>query len=429
MGRPRLTVSCAPGGKTMQLHRTALLSACAGASISGIALAQPASTDLGTLASGTQNITNIAIAPGAVVWYRFTLSNPVPITGPAFLDVDSEGSALAPSNDTELGLFDSAGNLIATDDDSGSGLLSLLSFGSPLARPAAGGLAYAGQNGALPAGQYYLSISGFNSVFASGWSVTSTSTNTGTGQLNITLGNRTPPAGAYAESADAGQLPATAQPPTGGTVGSPLPMILGVHTSGDVDMYRINICSPANFSASTVNGAGFDTQLFLFNTSGFGIAFNDDAPGSGTVQSALSNQFVASLPAGEYLLAISQFDNDPTSGGLAIWSDTPYATERAPDGPGAAGAVDAWTGGGTMSLAYAVSFTGVCYAGGGGGGCYGNCDNSTTPPVLNVADFTCFLQRYAAGDSYANCDNSTTPPVLNVADFTCFLQRYAAGCP
>ena len=61
--------------------------------------------------------------------------------------------------------------------------------------------------------------------------------------------------------------------------------------------------------------------------------------------------------------------------------------------------------------------------------CYANCDQSTTPPVLNVADFTCFLQRYAAAEPYANCDNSTTPPVLNVADFTCFLQSYAAGCP
>jgi hypothetical protein len=49
--------------------------------------------------------------------------------------------------------------------------------------------------------------------------------------------------------------------------------------------------------------------------------------------------------------------------------------------------------------------------------------------VLNVADFTCFLQKYAAADPYANCDNSTTPPVLNVADFTCFLQKFAAGCP
>ncbi len=33
------------------------------------------------------------------------------------------------------------------------------------------------------------------------------------------------------------------------------------------------------------------------------------------------------------------------------------------------------------------------------------------------------------GGCYANCDNSTTAPVLNVADFTCFLQAFAAGCP
>jgi hypothetical protein len=61
--------------------------------------------------------------------------------------------------------------------------------------------------------------------------------------------------------------------------------------------------------------------------------------------------------------------------------------------------------------------------------CYANCDGSTTPPVLNVNDFTCFLNLYAAGDSRANCDGSTTAPVLNVNDFTCFLNRYAAGCP
>jgi trimeric autotransporter adhesin len=60
--------------------------------------------------------------------------------------------------------------------------------------------------------------------------------------------------------------------------------------------------------------------------------------------------------------------------------------------------------------------------------CYANCDLSTAPPVLNVGDFTCFLQRFAEGDAYANCDQSTTPPVLNVGDFTCFLQRFAAGC-
>jgi hypothetical protein len=61
--------------------------------------------------------------------------------------------------------------------------------------------------------------------------------------------------------------------------------------------------------------------------------------------------------------------------------------------------------------------------------CYANCDNSATAPMLNVADFTCFLQQFAAGQLYANCDDSTIAPVLNVADFTCFLQRFAAGCP
>jgi hypothetical protein len=30
---------------------------------------------------------------------------------------------------------------------------------------------------------------------------------------------------------------------------------------------------------------------------------------------------------------------------------------------------------------------------------------------------------------YPNCDNSTVAPVLNVLDFSCFLNRFAAGCP
>jgi len=61
--------------------------------------------------------------------------------------------------------------------------------------------------------------------------------------------------------------------------------------------------------------------------------------------------------------------------------------------------------------------------------CYANCDGSTVQPVLNVSDFTCFLNMYAAADPYANCDNSTTPPILNVNDFICFTNAYAAGCP
>jgi hypothetical protein len=79
-----------------------------------------------------------------------------------------------------------------------------------------------------------------------------------------------------------------------------------------------------------------------------------------------------------------------------------------------------FTGSGTFSAAAFIAE--------GGPACYANCDGSTTPPILNVADFTCFLTKFAALDPYANCDGSTIPPVHNVADFTCFLTKFAAGC-
>jgi hypothetical protein len=59
------------------------------------------------------------------------------------------------------------------------------------------------------------------------------------------------------------------------------------------------------------------------------------------------------------------------------------------------------------------------------GSCEGDCDGDG---ILSVGDFTCFMQKYAAGDPYANCDGSSTPPVFNVADFICFMQRFGRGC-
>jgi hypothetical protein len=76
--------------------------------------------------------------------------------------------------------------------------------------------------------------------------------------------------------------------------------------------------------------------------------------------------------------------------------------------------------------------------GGGTSTCYANCDGSTVEPVLNVDDFTCFINEYAQAQTlpheqqvahYANCDSSTIAPALNVDDFTCFINRYAQGCP
>jgi len=64
-----------------------------------------------------------------------------------------------------------------------------------------------------------------------------------------------------------------------------------------------------------------------------------------------------------------------------------------------------------------------------GGVCYSNCDGSSASPILNVNDFTCFLNAFAAGSPQANCDGSTLAPILNVNDFLCFLNSYSAGCP
>jgi hypothetical protein len=77
-----------------------------------------------------------------------------------------------------------------------------------------------------------------------------------------------------------------------------------------------------------------------------------------------------------------------------------------------------------------TQYRGIDFAPAGGSvpSCYANCDASTSPPCLNVNDFTCFLNSYSAGAAYANCDASTLAPVLNVNDFTCFLNKYSAGC-
>jgi probable HAF family extracellular repeat protein len=70
--------------------------------------------------------------------------------------------------------------------------------------------------------------------------------------------------------------------------------------------------------------------------------------------------------------------------------------------------------------------------------CTANCDNSTSSPLLNIDDFTCFINQFAAAAAlphgqqlthYANCDSSTIAPVLNIDDFTCFINRFAQGCP
>jgi hypothetical protein len=199
-----------------------------------------------------------------------------------------------------------------------------------------------------------------------------------------------------------------------------------------------NIATEAVYSIDTATGVA--TQLYVYPTafdfggldsSGTTLYGLTDAAPSPSVRglysidlAAQSTTFLAPYPSGE-----TDIDGLAIGNGLAYYvTDGPNTTQASfyvfdPATGNQVGTLPSpFTGSGTFS---AAAFVG----GSTPPGCYANCDESTTTPVLNVADFTCFLQRYAAGESYANCDNSTTTPVLNVADFTCFLQQYAAGCP
>lgn len=154
---------------------------------------------------------------------------------------------------------------------------------------------------------------------------------------------------------DAGELPATAQVVTGT---GPLTAILGSWLINDTDMYQILICDEANFSATTVGGTTADTQLWLFDANGAGVAFNDD---SGGLQSTITSLFVNSN--GLYYLAITKYNRDAVNAAnQLIWNNSPFGTERAPDGPGAGNPVVAnWTGTTSAGGDYRITLTGACF--------------------------------------------------------------------
>lgn len=160
----------------------------------------------------------------------------------------------------------------------------------------------------------------------------------------------------WSEVGEAGELPGTAQMPAGS---GPLTTITGtLNAGGDADMYLVNIPVPANFLAKTWPSTALDTQLWLFDLAGNGITFNDDDPGGAGLQSTLTGTY---LPAGgDYYLAVSQYNYDALDGGgLAIWNDSPFNTERAPDGPGAPGPVASWAGTTFADGAYQIDLMGV----------------------------------------------------------------------
>ncbi len=177
----------------MKTKFVAALVACAGAAAGAFAQCPSApviDADLGTLTPSSPLSTTVLVTAAEVHWFKFTTTAPVDMSALTYIDITNSGSTpggAGTSVDSELGLFACDGTLIATDDDDAEGLVPALSFGSgSAAQIGSGGVWSNGRDGRLPAGEYYLSVSLFNSTFADGFSVSSASTNAN--GVNCTLG-------------------------------------------------------------------------------------------------------------------------------------------------------------------------------------------------------------------------------------------------
>ena len=152
--------------------------------------------DLGTLGTANTILRNDdTIGAGEVKWFKIIVPDAVRSAG-SFLDIDTEGSLLSPTNATRLSIYNKLGAFMGfTDTTDGSGSLSQLTFGADVpARPAVGsGLAYNGRDAAIfRGGEYYIAVAapgaapsttGTSGQF---WGHTSASTNAGTFDLRIT---------------------------------------------------------------------------------------------------------------------------------------------------------------------------------------------------------------------------------------------------
>jgi hypothetical protein len=166
----------------------------------------------------------------------------------------------------------------------------------------------------------------------------------------------------YVEVVDAGSLLPGAQ-----NVGGGVNTINGNLTSNtDVDVYALDLAG--GFFSARTNGpaccSGTDTQLFLFDVNGLGVAANDDGLGLNSQSSLIET----TLAAGRYYLAVSTWDYDPYSTGGFIFPDYQLCCNHVTDkatGPGGSSSLLGWAvgplgaGSGTQPGAYSVTLNQV----------------------------------------------------------------------
>ena len=199
----------------------------------------------------------------------------------------------------------------------------------------------------------------------------------------LALGMATPGAHAqtWTKTGTPGNLPATAQVTQG--VGA-LQEITGAFTFtttgserttvnvSNPDLFEISITGSTPFSATTIGQPSslFNPQLFLFNASGAGVYYNDDATQFTT--GALINP-TASLTPGLYFLGIATYGVVPRSGNGAAFDmfsnsvdDTTITdfTGLRTQKPGVTGPLTNWflSGADVETGSYGIALTGASFA-------------------------------------------------------------------
>ena len=166
-------------------------------------------------------------------------------------------------------------------------------------------------------------------------------------------------AGTWSES-DAGDLPATAEAPSG--LGALTSLSGSLAGPADEDVYQLCIDGGGTFSASTLGTPGSfdDVQLFLFDSAGMGVYANDDNTATRRAHLPAGDALTPTAP-GVYYLAVSSYDNDPVSTGGLIFPSFPYTDLYGPTNFGGGLPVSGWMGTAETSGTYTVALTGASF--------------------------------------------------------------------
>lgn len=193
-------------------------------------------------------------------WATFTL------IGPADVTIETDGA----SGDTQMWLYRSTGTQVEFDDDDGNGSFSLIQRTGATA---------------LAAGTYYIRIQ--NALVSATYAYT----------LSLTA--------AYTIAPDVYEVDDASS--TAKTIWAGQTQNRTIHAAGNVDWAKFTLAGPADVTVET-SGITGDTQMWLYNSAGTFIEYDDD-DGAGLF-SRIERSGANALAAGTYYVKVQKWGNN-----------------------------------------------------------------------------------------------------------------------